>query len=222
MYIFMLPLYLRQAISITIIHGIKLEDPSPPQSFSLHSHRPSLFLPVFCSSSSQTLCLSSTTMASSSNDSTFSMNTLMHMISIKLSSTNYLYWRSQIKPILSCQGLLGHADGTIAPPSAEITRGDKTVSNPDFTEWLANDQKAVMILNASLSEEAIAEVIGVNDSRSMWLALESAFCNTSIERVHHLRDQLRQSTKGSATVSEYGRKFKFLCDQLAAVGQPVE
>ncbi|PWA41128.1 zinc finger, CCHC-type [Artemisia annua] len=150
------------------------------------------------------------------------MNTLINMLSINLSSTNYLSWKSQILPVLSCQGLLGHVDDTSSLPPAEITQGDKSITNPDYIKWFANDQKAVMILNASLTEEAIAEVFGLQDSPSMWLALENAFCNMSIERVHLLRDQLRQSTKGSDTVSNYGRKFKLICDPFAAVGHPVD
>ena len=43
-------------------------------------------------------------------------NTLIHMITIKLSSTNYLLWKSQLLPLLESQNLLGYVDGTIIPP----------------------------------------------------------------------------------------------------------
>ncbi|KAJ0790592.1 putative 7-deoxyloganetin glucosyltransferase [Helianthus annuus] len=39
--------------------------------------------------------------------------------------------------------------------------------------------------------------------------------------MHTLRDSIRQLTKGASTVSEFGRKFKSLCDQLAAIGHPI-
>ncbi|XP_022031504.1 uncharacterized protein LOC110932482 [Helianthus annuus] len=36
-----------------------------------------------------------------------------------------------------------------------------------------------------------------------------------------LRDNLRLLQKGSSTVADFGRKFKAICDQLAAIGHPV-
>ena len=46
-----------------------------------------------------------------------SFNTMIHMVTIKLSSSsNYLLWKSQLLPLLESQELLGHVDGTLAPP----------------------------------------------------------------------------------------------------------
>ena len=43
-------------------------------------------------------------------------NTMIHMVIIKLSSSNYLLWKSQLLPLFESQGLLGHVDGTLVPP----------------------------------------------------------------------------------------------------------
>lgn len=40
--------------------------------------------------------------------------------------------------------------------------------------------------------------------------------------MQNLKDSLRQLQKGSPLVSDYSRKFKSICDQLAAIGQPVD
>ena len=45
-----------------------------------------------------------------------SFNTMIHMVTIKLSSSNYLLWKSQLLLLLESQELLSHVDGTIAPP----------------------------------------------------------------------------------------------------------
>ncbi|KAM0036033.1 hypothetical protein Hdeb2414_s0014g00421511 [Helianthus debilis subsp. tardiflorus] len=79
----------------------------------------------------------------------------------------------------------------------------------------------LLLIKSSLSKEAMAEVIGLSSSRQVWLALENAYNHDSLERMHTLRDTLRQLQKGSSTVSEFGRKIKLLCDQLAAIGHPV-
>ncbi|KAM0033619.1 putative RNA-directed DNA polymerase [Helianthus debilis subsp. tardiflorus] len=67
----------------------------------------------------------------------------------------------------------------------------------------------------------MAETIGHTTARQVWKALQTAYSHHSLERMHTLRDSLRQLTKGANTVSEFGRKFKSLCDQLAAIGHPI-
>ncbi|KAF5818056.1 putative RNA-directed DNA polymerase [Helianthus annuus] len=160
--------------------------------------------------------------SSSNTDTTYNLGAIAHMITTKLNSSNHHVWRSQMLPIFSLNSLLSHIDGSSPPPAAETISDGKPAANPLYAQWLTADQKAVVILHASLSEEALSEVIGLSTARQKWLALESAFCNTSIERIHNLRDQLRLSVKGNTSVSEFGRKFKSLCDQLSAIGHPVD
>lgn len=157
-------------------------------------------------------------MAATSNDAPLPLNTLIHMLTIKLNSTNYLLWKNQMLPILSYQTLLSHVDGSENPPPPTITRENTQVANPDFAQWLITDQRTVIILHASLSEEAFAVIVGLTSARDIWVALEAAYSNASVERVQNLRDQLRLITKGEKTVAEFGRAFKLLCDQLAAIG----
>ncbi|KAJ0941036.1 putative RNA-directed DNA polymerase [Helianthus annuus] len=166
----------------------------------------------------------STIPASSSTTTTgtkLPMATILHMLTLKLSPSNYLYWHNQIRPLLANQELIGHVDGSISPPSKTTLVDSKEQPNPDYSTWFLNDQQAVLILNSSLTEEAMAEILGLSTARQIWTALEAAYSNTSLERMHLLRDTLRQLTKGSSSVAEYGRKFKSICDQLSAIGHPV-
>ncbi|KAI3507180.1 hypothetical protein L1887_22027 [Cichorium endivia] len=158
----------------------------------------------------------------SSSDSGLSMNTILHLITNRLSSSNYLLWRNQLLPLLAYQNLLPHVDGTSSAPPIEILSGDKTAPNPAYDSWLAADQRTVILLQASLSEEAFSEIVGLQTARQIWVALEAAYSNSSVERIQNLRDQLRLLSKGSSTVSEFARKFRSLCDQLSAIGHPVE
>ena len=43
-----------------------------------------------------------------------------------------------------------------------------------------------------------------------------------MERIQNLRDQLRQVSKGSSSVSDFGRKFRSICDQLLAIGHLID
>ncbi|KAJ0443684.1 putative RNA-directed DNA polymerase [Helianthus annuus] len=150
-----------------------------------------------------------------------SMNTILHMITIKLSSANYLVWRTHMLTIFTYSKLTGHINGTLAKPSSTVTVDEKSVPNPDASRWEEDEQKAIIILHSSLTEESAAEILGITSAHQIWAALETAYSNSSIERIHSLRDTLRQLSKGSSSVAEFGRRFKTICDQLAAVGQPV-
>ncbi|CAH9069058.1 unnamed protein product [Cuscuta europaea] len=157
-----------------------------------------------------------------SNDSSLSLSTILHMLTIKLSSSNFLLWKNQIVPLLSFQKLAGHIDGTTVPPPATVQVDAKTVPNPEFSSWQDNDQRALILLHSSLSEEAMSEVLGLKTSHEVWQALQSAYSHDSVERMQSLRDSLRHLQKGNLSVSDYGRQFKHICDKLAAIGHPVD
>lgn len=132
------------------------------------------------------------------------------MMTIKLSSTNYLIWRNNILPIFTYQKLLPHLNGTSTTPPAIITVAEKEAPNPAAVEWAKSDQRAVILLQSSLTEEAATEVLGLHTAREIWVALENSYNNASVERIHSLRDSLRQLTKGTSSVSDFSRRFKSL------------
>ncbi|GJV34145.1 putative RNA-directed DNA polymerase [Tanacetum coccineum] len=124
-------------------------------------------------------------------------------------------------PIFTYQKLIGHINGTSISPSPKVTIEGKANPNPDLLTWTEDDQRAVILLQSSLTEEAAAEVLGLTTAHQIWLSLEAAYSNASVERIHLLRDSLRQLKKGTSSVSDYCRRFKALCNQLSAIGHPV-
>lgn len=158
---------------------------------------------------------------SSSIDAPLPLSTVLHMLTIKLSPTNYLLWHKQMVPLLAYQQLTGYVDGSIPPPPATITNGETTSPNPAYASWSTADQRALILIQSSLSEEAMAETLGYSTSRAVWTALADIYQHDSLERTHTLRDSLRHLKKGNSTVSEYSRKFKGICDQLQAIGHPL-
>eukprot|EP00261_Vitis_vinifera_P028317 XP_010662478.1 PREDICTED: uncharacterized protein LOC104882141 [Vitis vinifera] len=104
-----------------------------------------------------------------------SFNTMIHMVTIKLSSSsNYLLWKSQLLPLLESQELLGHVDGTLAPPPW-FAPADSQTPNIKYLAWKNIDQCLLSLLLPSLTDEAMAEVVGLSTSREVWLALENTF-----------------------------------------------
>ena len=126
------------------LHGISLNRNNHP-FFSLSSSLPFATLAIA---------------AMAATDGNLPMSTIIHMITtIRLSSSNYLLWRNQLLPLLSYQKLKDHVLGTTEPPKATITTDDKSIPNLEFVSWSDADQRAVLILLSSLSEEATAEVL---------------------------------------------------------------
>lgn len=89
----------------------------------------------------------------SSTKTTLPLATILHLLIVKLSSTNYLLRRNQIAPLLINQQLFSHVDATaIAPPStlplvatSKESEGSST-PNPAYATWLAADQRASLII----------------------------------------------------------------------------
>lgn len=65
-----------------------------------------------------------------------------HSFSIKLTSTNYLVWKTQFNPILKCYNLIGHINvSNPKPPEIVLNTITKDEEhNPAFTIWVQNDQ----------------------------------------------------------------------------------
>ncbi|GJS39664.1 hypothetical protein Tco_0564707, partial [Tanacetum coccineum] len=91
--------------------------------------------------------------------------------------------------------LIGHINGTSISPSPKVTIKGKANPNLDLLIWTKYDQRAVILLQLSLTEEAAAEVLGLTTAHQIWLSLEVAYSNASVERIHLLRDSLRQLKK---------------------------
>ncbi|CAM8920708.1 unnamed protein product [Rhodiola kirilowii] len=160
-------------------------------------------------------------MASESSSRLLPFNTLIHMNTIKLSSSNYLLWKSQLLPLIESQDLLSYVDGTLVPPPKFATKESNAV-DPQYLTWRAIDQCLLCLLLSSLAEEAIDVVVGLSTARDVWLALENTFSHHSKVRELRLKDDLRMMKRGTESVTDYARKFKTLCDLLYAIGRPVD
>ena len=128
-------------------------------------------------------------MTSESSYHLLSFNTLIHMIIIKLSSSNYLLWKSQLLPLLESQDMLGYVDGTMVPPPRFEPETSSTL-NSKYLAWRAADQRLLCLLLSSLTEEAMAVVVGLSIARDVWLALKTTFSHHSKACELRLKDDL--------------------------------
>ena len=84
---------------------------------------------------------------------TMSSSTTNHSLSIKLTSKNFLTWKTQFQPLLNYHKFFGFIDGSTPPPSSTIisTNDPNTITpNPEFTEWFQKDQLLLSWIFSSL------------------------------------------------------------------------
>lgn len=151
-----------------------------------------------------------------------------NFVTLRLKSDNYPLWREQVLGLAESQDLLSYLTGAAIMPSPVIaaTDGSSTATpkvNPEYSTWKKNDVLLRSWINATLSEEALALVIGLESSAHTWLALKEDYVQASQERVFHLQQDLNHMRKDDSTsLHDYLRRYKSVCDSLATIGKPVD
>ena len=102
-----------------------------------------------------------------------------HFLSIKLTNTNYLYWKTQMVPYHHGQRLLGYVNGSNRCPPSKISQDHEEIDNPAYDAWIDQDQTLMSLLIASLSEEVLPLVVGLTRSNEIWQSLEAALASPS-------------------------------------------
>jgi len=142
-----------------------------------------------------------------------------NLISIKLSSNNYLLWRSQVLPLISNLGLNNHISDD-SPPQT-ISSNGKSIANPDFSVWAHNDGLLLTWLRGMMMEDVLTLVVGGQTVKEVWLSIEENMLPATKERKSWLKDNLFSLKKGSLKLDDFLNKFRGLCDSLAAIGKPL-
>jgi hypothetical protein len=98
---------------------------------------------------------------------------IANQITIKLSSENYIYWRTQVVPILRSNLLHGFVDGSLLCPPAEIKNpsadtdggAPPTILNPLYAAWNQQDQAILSAIVCSLTESVMGIVTMATTSK---------------------------------------------------------
>ncbi|KAL8529391.1 hypothetical protein ACS0TY_006712 [Phlomoides rotata] len=153
-------------------------------------------------------------------DSSF---TLQAMVMVKLTSSNYLLWHSQVHPILFSQKFLCFVDGSApALPKTVFNMTKFPTTNSEYTKWYSDDQIVRVFLSFTLNEEALSAIINCTISREILDSFVVAFNCPSKVCDLRLKDELQFIKKGNHSIFEFCSAFKSLCDQLASMGLQVD
>nr|CAD1817884.1 unnamed protein product [Ananas comosus var. bracteatus] len=166
-----------------------------------------------------------TSSASSSTTSpTFVIANISNLVSIKLDRGNYLLWRQQFLPVLFAHDLMGYIDGSKECLSKFIKNADGTITDTvdsSFSEWMKQDRHLLSWIQATLTEGVLAQVVGLQTSRDVWVALERRYASLLRAHISQLTTQLQTIKKGGMTITDNMNKIKAISDNLAAVGKSI-
>ena len=88
---------------------------------------------------------------------------IANFVSLHLSSTNFLLWKTQMLNILESYNLQGFINGEVQPPPQFINNADcGTQTNPAFVKWRKTDRLVKGWLTTTLSEEVLGIAVGLN------------------------------------------------------------
>jgi hypothetical protein len=146
------------------------------------------------------------------------------VVSLKLTNTNYLYWRMQMKPYLLSQGVFHFVDGLVSCPPSHIfdsSAGSSFTISLSFLLWKQQDQLILSALLSSLSVDVLHLVVDYSTSHCVWRTLEKALASPSNSRIMQLHGSFQDLRQGDSLVSIYMQQAKSLFDELAAAGHPM-
>ena len=152
--------------------------------------------------------------------------TLASAITVRLSRTNFLLWKSQVVPTLRGAGLYGYLDGTQKAPSTTIVEGtgdaEHQVPNPAYTRWYLQDQSILGGLRSSMTEDVLAQITREETSADAWNSLHAMFSAQNQGNAIGIRTQLATCRRHDMPASDYYHKMVSMADTLANIGQPLK
>jgi hypothetical protein len=148
---------------------------------------------------------------------------IAHPVSKKLAKHNHTTWRAQVLATIRGARLEGYLTGSAKKPAMMIDDKDgDMVTNPVYEDWLAADQQVLSFLLSSVSKEILIQVATKEIAAEAWQAIETMFASKTRARAVNTRLALATTQKGNMTVTEYIGKMRFLGDEMAAAGRPLE
>ena len=122
------------------------------------------------------------------------------LIFVKLNTTNFLPWHSQIIPLVQSLGLYHHLT-TNAKPAEEIEDDKGSISpNPLYESWTTNNGLLISWLLGTIKEDTMSSIFGSEMAYQVWTSLEQQLFPIIVEKEGHLKNILMTIKKGSQSL----------------------
>lgn len=143
-------------------------------------------------------------------------------VTIRLETSNYFAWKTQVENALKANNLFEFVDNTVTIPSSHITDASGTrVTNPEFSQWVTIDRMLLSCLIATLTPSILPHIVGSEHTFQFWNKLEEKFSLLSRSHVHDLKRRLYSLHK-TGSMEQYLDSIKEIVQKLAASGHHVD
>ncbi|KAD0767436.1 hypothetical protein E3N88_43747 [Mikania micrantha] len=143
--------------------------------------------------------------------------------SLKLTTTNYFSWKTQIEAYLQGLDLYKFIDGSHHPPSPTIKADGTSTPHPDFTTWYHQDRLLFGALVGTLSSPIASLINHAPSSFEAWQILAKTYASPSRGHIKQLQHRLKQTTKTpNQNITDYVHSIKQLVDELAILGKVMD
>ncbi|XP_071685432.1 uncharacterized protein [Lolium perenne] len=170
----------------------------------------------------------STTAGSSSSSSAGPFN-FAPLITVRLGTENYLYWRAQVVQVLRSHLLLGFVDGGFPcppeeidnPTAAEDATAPRRIYNPAFIAWNQQDAAILSAIMSTSTEAVQGMILFASTSQEAWSSLAASFSSQSTARFMQIHRQMQDLHKLDSPMSVYFSKLQTMSDTLTSIGYPL-
>ncbi|KAL5583388.1 hypothetical protein UlMin_015830 [Ulmus minor] len=123
--------------------------------------------------------------------------------------------------------LEGFITGAAKCPSQFITTAEEgdsigVVENPDYEEWVVQDQILLGWLYNSMEADLATEFMGSETSRELWESMKSLFGVKTKSNIVFYKREFQKLQKGGMKMAECLKTTKRLTDNMALAGKLVE
>lgn len=147
----------------------------------------------------------------------------VNMVNVtKLTSMNYITWSAQIKSLLRGYDLLKFIDPTTTPPPKIIINDGRDETNPNFLLWQRQDSLLYSNIMGSIETAHQPLIATATSTLEAWNLIASTYAKPTRGHIKQLKQQLKQSTKGTKSIDEYMQQIRAKADGLALLGSAMD
>ena len=121
------------------------------------------------------------------------MPSLNQAFTVRIDQSNYLLGRTQMLNIIIANGIEEMIHGKIPAPSWFL--GDSENINLEYNIWQRQNRLVMCWIYSLLTEGVMTQIIGLDTTSEIWIALEKIFLVASKARTMQLRFQLQTTKK---------------------------
>lgn len=130
-----------------------------------------------------------------------------------LTKDSYQRWKYEVRSCLKNIGATGYVDGTVRCST-------ESGNERDIETWMKTDGKALRVLTCALSDDDHAAIRDCDNSRDVWLKIQSIYETKTNENKYLLNQEFhRMRFNDGQSIASYCAQLAVIRQKLKAIGE---